>query len=217
MKTQIYNQKAEVIGELELNAKLFGVKPNAHIVAQAVRVIQLGARQGGAHTKTRGDVRGGGKKPWKQKGTGRARAGSIRSPLWRGGGVTFGPRSNRNWERKMNKQERKLALASVLSDKLTAGRIFVLDAVNLTAPKTREFVQVLNAFAKTENFGKKHLLLLPLNNQDLTRASRNLPSVNPVVASTLNVVQALNADDIIILKEAVTLLDQTFARSTVEK
>src|SRR3954467_8272437 len=104
MKTSVYNQKAEVVGDIELNDAIYALKPNIHLLAEAVRIQAANARKGLAHTKTRGEVSGGGKKPWKQKGTGRARVGSIRSPIWRHGGVTFGPRSNRNWELKINKK-----------------------------------------------------------------------------------------------------------------
>src|SRR5579872_5354897 len=117
MKIKIYNKNLEVAGEVELNPKIFDVKTNVGLVEEAVRIQRANARAATAHTKTRGEIRGGGKKPWKQKGTGRARAGSIRSPLWRHGGVTFGPRSNRNYELKMNKKQWRKALYMVLSDK----------------------------------------------------------------------------------------------------
>ncbi len=110
MKTTLYNQTAEKIGEIELNPKIFEVKPSEHLLAEAVRISQSNSRQGTSNTKTRGEVSGGGKKPWKQKGTGRARVGSTRSPIWRHGGITFGPRANQNWELKINKKAKTKAL-----------------------------------------------------------------------------------------------------------
>src|SRR5262245_24267265 len=126
MKVPVYNQKAESVGEIDLNAKIFGVKPSLHLMAESVRVQLSNARKGLAHTKTRGEVSGGGKKPWKQKGTGRARVGSTRSPIWRHGGVTFGPRSNRNWELKINKQAKRKALFMSLSDKASDGKLIII-------------------------------------------------------------------------------------------
>src|SRR6185503_8469352 len=128
MKVPVYNQKAETVGEVDLNPKIFEVKPSLHLMAEAVRVQQANARKGLAHTKTRGEVSGGGKKPWKQKGTGRARVGSTRSPIWRHGGVTFGPRSNRNWELKINKKAKTKALFMSLSDKAKDGKLIVIDS-----------------------------------------------------------------------------------------
>src|SRR5436190_15169179 len=123
MKISVYNQKAEVIGDIELNDKIYAVKPTLHLLAEAVRVQAANARKGLANTKTRGEVSGGGKKPWKEKGTGRARVGSTRSPIWRHGGVTFGPRSKRNWELKINKKAKTKALFMSWSDKAKDGKI----------------------------------------------------------------------------------------------
>src|ERR1700733_7837738 len=145
MKTSVYNQKGEVIGDVELNSKIFDVKPNQHLLAEAVRTQQSNSRQGTAHTKTRGEVSGGGKKPWKQKGTGRARAGSIRGPIWRHGGVSLGPRSDRNWELKMNKKAKTKALFMSLSDKAQNGQLIVVESMNIE-PKTKAFVKVYEAF-----------------------------------------------------------------------
>src|SRR6185295_4590416 len=134
MKTSLYNQKGEVIGDVELNSKIFEVKPNMHLLAEAVRISQRNSRNGIAHTKTRGEVSGGGKKPWKQKGTGRARVGSSRTPIWRHGGITFGPRSNRNWELKMNKKAKTQALFMSLSDKAKENQFIVIDQIVMDQP-----------------------------------------------------------------------------------
>ena len=162
MKVPVYNQKAEIVGDIELNSKIFEVKPKQHLLAEAVRVQLSNARIGTAHTKTKGEVRGGGRKPWKQKGTGRARAGSIRSPIWRGGGITFGPRSNRNWELKMNKKAKKQALFMTLSDKVKENRFIVVDKMELSAIKTKEMLGILKDFrSKIKDLGKKQILVLP--------------------------------------------------------
>jgi large subunit ribosomal protein L4 len=152
MKTALYNQKAEKVGDIDLNAKIFEVKGSLHLITEAVRVQASNARKGLAHTKTRGEVSGGGKKPWKQKGTGRARAGSTRSPIWRHGGITFGPRSERNWTLKMNKKAKTKALFMSLSDKVKEGNLIVIDAISLEAPKTKEMVAILNNFRDPINF-----------------------------------------------------------------
>src|SRR5204862_1502835 len=129
--------------DIELNDKIYAVKPTLHLLAEAVRVQASNARKGLANTKTRGEVSGGGKKPWKQKGTGRARVGSIRSPIWRHGGITFGPTSDRNWELKMNKKAKTKALFMSLSDKAKNNRFIVIDQISFEQPKTKEFVKVL--------------------------------------------------------------------------
>lgn len=213
MKVPIYNQKAESIGEVELNDKIFAIKPSQHLMAESVRVQLSNARKGLAHTKTRGEVSGGGKKPWKQKGTGRARVGSIRSPIWKGGGITFGPRSNRNWELKLNKQAKRKALFMSLSDKATDGRIVVVDAIKLEAAKTKAFVAVHTAFQKKlKDFGRKQLFVLPKKDDALVRASRNLPAVTSVLATSLNIVDVLKADSILVTKDALPVIEKTYLK-----
>src|SRR6185295_7649966 len=127
---------------------IFGVKPSIHLMAESVRIQQANARKGLANTKTRGEVSGGGKKPWKQKGTGRARVGSIRSPIWRGGGITMGPRSERNWGLKINKKAKSKALFMSLSDKAKDGKLIIIDQISLPAAKTKEFTKVMAGFEK---------------------------------------------------------------------
>lgn len=215
MKVILYNQKAENVGELELNPKIFGVKPSSHLLAEAVRIQHSNSRKGNASTKTRGEVSGGGKKPWKQKGTGRARAGSTRSPIWRHGGVTFGPRPNRNWELKLNKKAKSKALFMSLSDKVQDGSIFVVENLRLEPVKTKEFVKVLEAFKKAvKNFGKQVLLVLPKNEQDLARSVRNLPQVKTVLASSLNVVDVLKSDSLLVLKDSLPVIEKTYLKVT---
>jgi large subunit ribosomal protein L4 len=213
MKVPVYNQTGKSVGEVVLNDQLFGVKTSLHLITESVRVQESNARGGLSHTKTRGDVSGGGKKPWKQKGTGRARAGSTRSPLWRKGGITFGPRSNRNWELKLNKKARVKALAMTLSDKAANGKLFIVDKIELSELKTKAFVSVLTEFTKNvQGLGKKHLVVLPSGRLGITRAMRNLPNVRAISAATLNLVEVLKHDDVLMLQDSLAVLDKTFVK-----
>ncbi len=213
MKVTIYNQNAESVGEIEVNDKIFAVKPSIHLLAEAVRIQASNARKGLAHTKTRGEVSGGGKKPWKQKGTGRARAGSTRSPIWRHGGITFGPRSDRNWSLKINKKAKTKALFMSLSDKVKDGKLIIVEGLNLDTPKTKEFVKVMTAFhAKLKDLGKKQMMILPKKDESLVRASRNLQEVNTVLATSLNVTDVLKADSLIVTKESLPLIEKTYLK-----
>jgi len=218
MKVSLYNQKAENVGEIELNSKIFDIKPNIHLLAEAVRVHRNNARQGTSHTKTRGEVSGGGKKPWKQKGTGRARAGSTRSPIWRHGGVTFGPRSNQNWELKMNKKAKTKALFMSLSDKARNNQFIVVDLIELTQPKTKEFNAVISAFKKgSKEFGKKQLFIMPKKDDKLSKASRNLTSITPVLASSLNIFDVMKADSLFVLKDSLPVIEKIYLRERKKK
>jgi large subunit ribosomal protein L4 len=180
-----------------------------------VRVQLSNARQGTAHTKTRGEVRGGGKKPWRQKGTGRARAGSIRSPIWRGGGITFGSRANRNWQLKMNKQARRQALFMTLSDKAKDNKFIVVDKMELPAIKTKEIVKLLADLRfKIKDLGKKQMLVLPGKDQKVQRSARNIPNIDSVLANSLNVVNVIKADSIIALKDSLGMIEKTYLRNS---
>jgi large subunit ribosomal protein L4 len=213
MKTTLYNQKGETIGDVELNSKIFDVKPNEHLLAEAVRIHLSNSRQGTSNTKTRGEVSGGGKKPWKQKGTGRARAGSTRSPIWRHGGITFGPRSNRNWELKINKKAKTQALFMSLSDKTKDKQFIVIDQIALENPKTKEFVKVLaDLGSKIKDFGKKQMLIVPKKDDKLSRATSNLKSVNTVLASSLNIVDVITANSILVLKDSLPVIEKTYLK-----
>ena len=213
MKISVYNQNAEVVGEIELNDKVFGVKPNLHLLAEAVRIQASNARKGLANTKTRGDVSGGGKKPWKQKGTGRARVGSIRSPIWRHGGVALGPTSARNWSLKINKKAKTKALFMSLSDKAKDGKLIVVEGVNLEAPKTKQFVAIMKAIGGKVELGKKQLFVLPKQDDSLNRASRNIPHVTPTLATSLNVTDVLKADSMVVLKESLPVIEKTYLKA----
>ncbi|HMR55076.1 MAG TPA: 50S ribosomal protein L4 [Candidatus Doudnabacteria bacterium] len=218
MKIQVYNQNAESTGEIEISDQIFAIKPSLHLLAEAVRAQANNARKGLAHTKTRGDVSGGGKKPWRQKGTGRARAGSTRSPLWRHGGVTFGPRSDRNWSLKINKKAKTKALFMSLSDKVKDGRLIVVEGVNLETPKTKEFIKFMQAFqSKMDILGKKQMLVLPKKDESLVRASRNLQAVTTALATSLNVTDILKADSMFILKDSLSVIEKTYLKESTKK
>ncbi len=215
MKISVYNQKAEVTGEIELNEKIFGVKPTLHLLAEAVRIQASNARKGLANTKTRGEVSGGGKKPWKQKGTGRARVGSTRSPIWRHGGITFGPTSDRNWSLKINKKAKTKALFMSLSDKVNDGKLIVVDGMDIENAKTKNFVQVMASFeSKLNGMGKKQLLVMPKKQDSIVRASRNIPHFESTVATSLNVTDILKADTCVILKESLAVIEKTYLKAT---
>lgn len=211
MKLPVYNQKGESVNEVELDSRIFGVKPDSHVMAEVVRAQLLSARSSTAHTKTRGEVRGGGKKPWKQKGTGRARVGSTRSPIWRHGGITFGPRSNRNWEVKVNKKLKKKALFMSLSDKAKNNSIMLFENIEMEKAKTRLFAMFLQNFRKAvKNVGKKVLLVLPKKNENIIKSSRNLPNVEYIFAKNLNIKEVLDADTLFLPTESLEVIAKTF-------
>ncbi len=217
MKVSVYNQKAEVTGEIDLNDKIFAVKPTLHLLAEAVRIQASNARKGLANTKTRGEVSGGGKKPWKQKGTGRARVGSTRSPIWRHGGITFGPTSDRNWSLKINKKAKTKALFMSLSDKVTDGKLIIVEGLNLEAAKTKQFVAVMKAFeTKLNGLGNKQLLVTPKKDHSLSRAARNIPHVTEALATSLNVTDVLKADTMVILKDSLAVIEKTYLKTSAK-
>jgi len=208
LSTKLHDQTGKEIGTVELDEKLFGVKPSRGLIEQAVVTILANRRQVLAHTKTRGDVRGGGKKPWRQKGTGRARQGSIRSPQWKGGGVVHGPRSNRNFTLKMTIAARRKALAMSLSDKLKGEQMTVVDTLKLTAPKTKEFATILKALPA----GKTRLVVLPTTDLPLVKAGRNIPGVTFIRADSLNTYDIVRHSRLIVLKDALPVMSKTYSR-----
>src|SRR3989344_2002258 len=193
MKTNIYNIKNEVVGQLDLSEEIFAKKWNADLVHQVLAAQMSNRREPWAHTKTRADVSGGGKKPWKQKHTGRARHGSIRSPIWKGGGVTFGPTKERNFEKKVNKKMMRAAIHSVLSKKLSEGEIKIVDSLKLSEAKTKFVSQILKSFEA------KNALILPnRDNKMIYRASANIPKVKSLDAESLNVYDLLRYKNILV-------------------
>ncbi len=204
---QVYNQEGKAVGELNVSDAIFGVKPDAHLVHEAVVAQRANARRTIASTKTRGEVRGGGKKPWKQKGTGRARQGSIRSPQWVGGGIVFGPNRERNFEVKINKKTKRKALFMALSDKLASKQVLALESMATEPAKTK----VLASTVKKLPVGKTALFVAPASSPMLLRMARNLPHVKLVTANTLNLVDVLAYRSIVFLKDAVPVFEKIYA------
>lgn len=200
MLVDVYNQKNEKVGGIDLPDKIFKQKWNADLVHQAVRAQIANSRQVLAHAKGRGEVRGGGKKPWRQKGTGRARHGSIRSPLWKGGGVTFGPNKERNFSKKINKKMKRLAIFSVLSKKLQEGYFKILDKFEIKNLKTKELAAVLKILAGSK---PNAILIAGNDNKKISRMVSNLPNVGAVGPKSLNAYDLMKYKNVILEKEAV--------------
>lgn len=207
---KLYNQQGSVVGDLALDAKLFDVKPDHGLVHEAAVAQTANSRVALAHTKDRSEVAGTGKKPWKQKGTGRARHGSRRSPIWVGGGITFGPNSDRNFSVKMNRKARRKALAMVLTDKVQSGTFIAVDSLTLADSKTKAFASILKNMPLK---AKKMIVILEPKNVSAVRAGRNLPRVTTISASSVNIVDLLAHDGVIASREAIDVLTKTFARA----
>ncbi|GIP30586.1 50S ribosomal protein L4 [Paenibacillus sp. J23TS9] len=205
-KVSVFNVSGSQVEELELNDAVFGITPNVHVLNQAVLLQRASLRRGTHKVKGRSEVRGGGRKPWKQKGTGRARQGSIRSPQWKGGGTVFGP-TPRSYSFKLPKKVRRLAIKSALSSKVIDNNIIVLDALALTTPKTKEFASILNNL-KVE---RKALIVAPSYDDNVALSARNIPGVKFVAADGINVLDVLMYDKLIITKEAVQKVEEVLA------
>lgn len=199
----LLNQEGSQVGEITLNDAIFGIEPHQQAMFDAVLLQRASLRQGTHKTKTRTEVRGGGRKPWKQKGTGRARQGSIRSPQWRGGGVVFGP-TPRSYNLKMNKKVRRLALKSALSFKVLEGEMVVLNELTLAAPKTKEMVTILSKLEAD----KKVLLVVGAENNNALLAARNVASVKVIPATDVNVLDLLDARKVIVTQDAVNHIEE---------
>ncbi|HWR38592.1 MAG TPA: 50S ribosomal protein L4 [Patescibacteria group bacterium] len=206
-KVAVYDMTGAKTGELELNESVFGVDVNEAVMHQAL-VMQLASqRLGTASTKTRGLVRGGGKKPWKQKGTGRARSGSIRSPLWVGGGTTFGPQP-RSYKFKMPRKARRLAIKSALTAKLVSGELMVMENITFAEPKTKNVVTMLGNLQAQDT---KALFILGGADENVEKSARNLPGVKSITSLGLNMFDLLHHDKIFITKEAVAKIEEVLA------
>jgi large subunit ribosomal protein L4 len=210
-QTPLYDRTGATVGSVDLNEVLFGVTVNEAVLHQAV-VAQLAGRHLGTHdTKTRGEVRGGGKKPYRQKGTGRARQGTRSAPHYRGGGVVFGPHP-RSYDQKLPKKMRRLALRSALTAKLGDDAIRVIDAFGMdTEPRTRVFAGILLALGAGDGHERRVLVVAPAKDEMLLRSAANLPSVSVILADSLNVVDLLNADAILIEQPALARMDEVYA------
>ncbi|MFS0820977.1 50S ribosomal protein L4 [Bacillus sp. 1P02SD] len=205
-KVSLYNQTGSAVGEIELNDSVFGVEPNQQVLFDAVIMQRASLRQGTHKTKIRSEVAGGGRKPWRQKGTGRARQGSIRSPQWRGGGTVFGP-TPRSYSYKLPKKVRRLAIKSALSTKVLEENILVLDNLVLEAPKTKDMVAVLKGL----NVDRKALIVTADVNEAVELSARNIPGVTVVVANGVSVLDVLNHDKLVITKAAVEKVEEVLA------
>lgn len=202
---EIYDINREKVGEVSLDDAIFGVEVKGHILHEVVTMQLASRRSGTACTKGRSEVHGGGRKPWRQKGTGRARAGTIRSPLWRGGGTVFGPKP-RSYAFKVPKKVRRLALKMALSSKLANGQLLVLEGYPFETPKTREFVKVLNRFEIN-----KALFVIPEEQDALTLSARNVPYVHVMRTEGLNVYDILRFDHLVLLKPAINKITERLA------
>ncbi|MBU1136889.1 50S ribosomal protein L4 [Patescibacteria group bacterium] len=214
MEEIIYNQNGDQAGKINLPSSIFDLEINGDLVHQVVVAHLANKRKVIAHTKDRSEVRGGGKKPWRQKGTGRARHGSIRSPIWRGGGITFGPTKDRNFSKKINKKMRRKALFMSLSSKVKDKEIVLIDKIELTEAKTKIMSQALNNLSSKmeKDFKKGTLIVLPSSDKKLSLASRNIQKIKLVGADNLNLLDILSHRYLLILspKETVKIIEKKY-------
>lgn len=206
LTVDVLNMNGERVGELELNPVIFDAEIKEHLLYDVVKMLLANRRRGTAGTKDRSEVQGGGKKPWRQKGTGRARHGSIRSPIWRGGGVVFGPKP-RSFRYQLPKKVRRAALYSALTSKVKQEQLTVLDGLQLPEPKTREVVRLMNNL----KVGGKVLLVTAGPDINVYRSSRNIPGIKSVVANQINVLDLVHYDRLIMTKDAVAVVEEVFA------
>lgn len=202
-KVSVLSQTGASVGEIELNDAIFGIEPNEAVLFDAVIAQRASLRQGNHKVKNRSEVAGGGRKPWRQKGTGRARQGSIRSPQWRGGGIVFGP-TPRSYSYKLPKKVRRLALKSALSAKVVEQNFVVLDALTLDAPKTKDFAAILKAL----EINKKALFVTAELNENVALSARNIPGVTVLTANGINVLDLLGHDKVVFTQDAVKKVEE---------
>jgi len=201
----VYNMNGEQVGEMELADGIFGIEINDHVVHQSVLQYLANQRQGTQSAKTRAEVSGGGKKPWRQKGTGRARQGSSRSPQWKGGGVVFAPKP-RDYSFKLNKKVKRLALKSALTSKVADSRLIVLEELRFDEIKTRSMQNVLNSLNL-----EKTLVVIHDNDQNVVLSARNIPNVKTAGVETINVYDILKYDAFLVTKDAVNKIEEVYA------
>ncbi len=204
MKLELLNLNGEKIKDIQLEKEIFGIEPNEKVMKDAIVLAQASLRQGTAKTKTRAEVRGGGRKPWKQKGTGNARQGSIRAVQWVGGGVAFGP-VPRSYSKKQNKKERKLALRSAYSYKINSGAFIFVDELNLATPKTKEFVAVLNKLNITN---EKTLVIVKEYTENVILAARNLQNIVLATATEVGVLDLMSAKKVVVENAALEIMKE---------
>ena len=205
-KVNVYNQLGEVVGDIELNEAIFGIEVNEHVVYEVVKNHLANRRQGTQSAKTRAEVRGGGRKPWRQKGTGRARQGSIRAPQWKGGGVVFAPKP-RSYRYSVPKKVRRLAMKSVLSSKVLEGELRILDALTIDAFSTKKAKEIL----KNLSLETKTMIVLPEGNDMIIKSFANLPKGETVVVDYMNVYDLMRFDNLVIVKDALSKIEEVYA------
>ena len=208
-KTQILNCNGEKVKDIKLNDNIWGIVPNDAVLHNAIVLNMANRRQASASTKTRSEVSGGGRKPWRQKGTGNARQGSIRATQWRGGGIVFGPNPNRNYTKKMNKKERRLAVKSALAYKLLDKELIVVDDINFATSKTKEMVNLLTKFDIENN---KVLVVVSELTENVCLASRNLANVKLITFEEVNAFDLVSADNLLIKAGALEKLEEVLTR-----
>jgi large subunit ribosomal protein L4 len=214
IKYKVYNQQAEIIGEQELTDEVFGLTVNPALVHQAMVAQLANTRSVIADTKDRSEVRGGGKKPWKQKGTGRARAGSSRSPIWIGGGVTFGPRKDRNFSKKLNRKMKQKAVMMALSDKIQQDSLVVIDNLEMKTFKTKDFLAVLNAFEKEILPSRRKLLLINSSkDKHVFYSGRNIKGVTIINPENINIVDLLSCRQVLISEDGIKELENKYGKN----
>ena len=204
-KVSVYNMEGKQVGDIELNDAVFGVEVNDHLVHMAVVNQLANNRQGTQSAKTRSEVSGGGRKPWKQKGTGHARQGSTRSPQWTGGGIVFAPKP-RDYSFKMNKKEKQLALKSALTSRVLENKFIVVDEIKLEEAKTKKFAEAMNNLKVS-----KALVILNENDANVVRSAKNIPTVKTALTNTINVFDILKYDTVVIDKAAVATIEEVYA------
>lgn len=202
-KMKVLNTKGEKVSDVKLNETVWAIEPNDTVLYDAITLTRNAERQGTADTKTRSEVSGGGRKPWKQKGTGRARQGSTRAPHWPGGGIVFGPHP-RSYSKKMNKKERRLALKSALSYKVIGSELVIIDSLNIADGKTKTMVNILNDLKLNGNI----LLVVESLNENIVLATRNLPNVILLEASEINTYDVISADVMVVTSETIKQIEE---------
>lgn len=206
LKTNVYDMNGKQVGEVELSEAVFGIEPNESVVHDVVKNHLANCRQGTQSALTRAEVSGGGKKPWKQKGTGHARQGSTRAPQWTHGGIVFAPKP-RSYSYVLNKKVKRLAMKSALSAKAAAGEIIVIDSIKMDSIKTKDFRAFLNA-VKADG---KSLVVTPAKDEIVVKSARNIPGVETSMANLINVYDILKAKYLVLDKEALTVIEEVFA------
>lgn len=201
----VYNMEGSEVGKMDLNDDVFAVKVNEHLMHMAVVLQLANKRQGNQSAKTRSEVRGGGKKPWRQKGTGHARQGSIRAPQWTGGGVVFAPKP-RDYSFKLNKKEKRAALKSALTSRVNESKFIVVDDLKLDGIKTKRFQEVLNNLKVN-----KALVILNDNDESVMMSARNIPAVKTALTNTINVYDIMKYDTVVVTKDAVATIEEVYA------